>query len=626
MPTLKSREGYSLLITRSWVILAMSSLSWLLTLAVTLPNWRQLSGAEVSCIAAAGLLIALAVASARWRKTLWLTAVAMVLLAATALVPSGTLVWTYPQIYLGYVGFICSLMLPRKVGLASAIMIPLIVWGVWQTEPANVVPEAFTVGNGWLLVARMLGAQLLLWWSWWWLKGQAERVDAQVDVLRRQEMAAAVTRECSEMWRQSASRVHGSILNSIDALMGPGPINPSTLRTLASQGRESLAPSPEPPKVQPTPERVNPVNAGIVLITAALGGSLITGWIYTAFIPFGHPGIWGLALGLALLGAVSALTVVLRRQPIPWSSGLLLVIAPAAFPWLLAGSTYSCAAIGAVSAAASMSGFAIVCIGMWSRFLPMVVGLLVWVPGAIQVTQSTPVECSFAPTVIVLNVATFLPLVTIISLVGIRRQRQSMARVEATEVQAQVARARSEAITMIDSELSTTLQQAADKLDDIANRGAMDTEDAVILRCLNARLRAAVQIDIGTAHGFVRDAYDLVVTLANDGVPITTGVLTGTDDERAIPEELLALLTHAARASHGADVQLQTINTGETDFLALRCPEAVCRVIGLWPGEARSCGDSTLEVHEAEPDVSGKPMVVFTVERPAIPSRISTSG
>lgn len=626
MPTLKARESYSLLITRSWVILAMSCLSWLLTLAVTLPEWAQLSPAERACISAAGVLIAIAVACARWQNSLWLTAMAMVLLAATALVPSGTLVWTYPQIYLGYVGFICSLMLPRRVGLTTAIAVPLIVWGIWQTGPINVVPEAFTVGDGWLLVARMLGAQLLLWGSWWWLQGQAERVDAQVEVLRRQEMATTVARERSEIWRQSAARVHGSVLNSIDAVTGPGPIDPATLRTLARKGRDSLTPSPEPPAIQPTPPRVDPVNAGIVLITAALGGSLITGWLYTAFIPFPQPLVWALALALALLGAAAALALVLRRRSIPWPRGLVLVIAPAAFPWLLAGSTYSCDAIGAVSAAASMSGFAIVCIGMWSRFIPMVVGLLVWVPGAIQLTQSTPLECAFAPTVIVLNVATFLPLVTIISLVGIRRQRRSMARLEATEVQAQLARARSETIAMIDSELSCTLREAADRFDDIADRGVVETADVVALQCLNARLRAAVQINLGTAHGFVRDAYGLIVTLTTEGVPITTGMLTGTSDERAIPTGIMTLLADAARAAHGGDVRLQTISAGDADFLSLTCPESACRAIGLAPGQSRVIDDVTLEVHEAEPTTSDQPMVVLTVERPSLLSLVTPSA
>lgn len=620
MPTPKAREGYSLLVTRSWVILAMSSISWILTLTVTLPGWDRLSTYERACILVAGALILAAVASARRHSTLWLTAVAMVLLAGTALVPSGTLVWTYPQTYLGYVGFICSLMLPRRVGFTTAIATPLIVWSIWQTEPSNVVPEAFTVGDGWLLATRMLGAQILLWSSWWWLRGVAQRVDAQVDELRQQQVDAAVAQERSEMWRRTAARVHGTMLNSIDALVSPGPVDPAALRELARTGRNSMTRSPLPTAITPAFARVSPVNAGIVLITSALGGSLIAGWLYTAFVPFSSPLIWTLAMAVALMGAVSALTLVLRRREVDWRVGLALVAAPAAFPWILTTTTPSCDAIGAVSAAASISGFAIVCIGLWSRITPMIVGLSAWIPGAILVTQSTPAECAFAPTVIVLNVATFLPLVTIISLVGIQRQRRSMARLDAAELQSQMAQARLRAIQMINSELNTTLEQAAHRFDNIADRGVMDSDDALALRCLNARLRAAVQIDIGTTQGFPSDAYNLIVTLANDGIPITTGVLTGTDDERPIPRELMTLLADAARASHVGEVRLQTISTGDTDFLSMTCPETACTVMGLIPGQSRVIDDVTLEVHEAEPDASGCPKVVLTLERPIVRS------
>lgn len=618
MPTAQARETHSLTVTRAWLVLSMCVLSWTLTAGLTLTRPEQISPAERLCILAAGALIGAALVLARVRGTLWLTVIAMLLLAATAIVPSGSLVWTYPQTYLGYVGFICSMLLPKRVGLVTAWCVPLIVWLIWQTDPANVVPEAFTVADGWVLVLRMLGAQILLWWSWWWLRGLATRVDTQIDELRSSQVSAAAREERAYLWRTSADRVHATLLNSIAALLEVRSVDAPLLRRLAQEGRDAIGQPPSLVTSAPSGARLTPVNAGVVLITAALGGALFAGWLYTAFVPFSSAWQGLLAVTLAVASASAAIVIVLRHRAHRWWVGCLLVLAPGALPWVLTLAPTTCDAIGPVAAAASMAGFAIVCIGLWTRWVSLALGLLIWVPGALAIGRATPVECSIAPTVIVLNVATFLPLVAIIALVGISRHRRAIGRLQQAEIAADVAEARAATLEALDGEMSQSVRRTADELDAIADRGAMDTDDVVRLQCLAARMRAAVHVDVGAAHGFVRDAYDLVIALADQGIPVTTGLLTGTEDDRPLPREVVALLTRAAQAAPVGPLRLQTVDAGAFDFLSLACPIDACRAAGLPLSEERRFGYVVVSAHQADAEPSGQAMAIITAERTAL--------
>lgn len=616
MPLFQRREARSLLATRSWVALTMASLSWLLTALVTLPRWRDLSSAEHVCIVIALVLIVLSIVLVRRPWSLWLTTLAMFSLGLTALVPSGTLVWTYPQTYFGYVGFLCSMLLPRRAGLVTCVAIPIGVWLIWQSDPGNVVPEAFSVADGWLLLVRMLGAQLLLWWSWWWLRGQADQLDRQWDSLRESQVIAQAEQERSTLWRDTAQRIHATMLNSINALLEARAFDPEQLRQLAAQGRAALMqPSIEPRRTPELNERVEPVNAGIVLITSALGGAFIGGSLYILFVPFPSLGIAAAAVACTLLACWAGLVIVVRRQRVPWPLATALVLVAASVPWLLASFPQGCDAIGAVSAAAAITGFAIVCIGLWSGAVPFVVGLIPWAIGAVLITRSTPAECSIAPTVIVLNVATFLPLVAIISIVGIRSARRSLHRLEQVEIDTSLAQTRAAALRRIDEEMSASVREAADLLDAIARRGAMSEEDEITLRCLAARMRASIQIDVDMASGFASDVYALIVQLAKERIPVEIGVLASSADDRPIPAPVRDLMLAAGRAGAGSRMRLQCLSTQAQDFLSFTVPAAATQAIGLRPGDERSVDGALLSVQEAEPEVEGSQVAVITVER-----------
>ena len=610
------RQMAALLATRSWLVLSIVTLSWLLTIVVVGPKWSDLSWYEQACIAGALPLIVVAIVLARYRWTLWLTVIAMTLMGTTALVPNGGAVWTYPQTYFGYVGFILSMLLPARAGLVTSIAIPMGVWAIWLSGPTNVVPEAFTVANGSVQFLRALGAQLVLWWAWHSMERLATRLDDQWDSLRESELRAVEEQERSVLWRDQAARVHATMLNSINALVQSQQVDPDRLRMLASQGRTAIEAPPAPDRRTPQLTRIEmPVNAGIVLLTSALVGALIGGVLYPFFIPYSSL-LWEIAtIGATLVGSAIALFLVLQRRRLTWLWGCVAVLIPASVPWILGTWTHPCDAIGAVSASASVAGFAIVCIGLWSGVVPFVLGILVWAVGALQVSQATEASCRIAPTVIVLNVATFLPLAVIFTLVGMRFVRRSRDAMERVATSAELEERRAAAIARIDAELSASVREAADEFDAIAARGAMDDADVVTLECIAARLRLCVQVDVGEARGFTKAAYDIVMRLSHRRVPIEIGVLNSSVDSRPVPQSLVDLIVTVGTHATGHRLRIQSLGSVDWDFLSVIVPADSCQGAGLAEGdviEVDQCTFSVVEAEEREGDVD---MLVLTLER-----------
>lgn len=590
-------------------------MSWLLTAIVTGANWGKLSQYEHLCIGLALVCFAIAVIGARRPGLLWLTVVGMLLLAATAIVPSGSLVWTYPQTYLGYVGFILSMLLPRVPGLVTAILVPCVTWLLLQMAPPNVVLEGFTVADGSVQFLRMLTAQLVLWLAWQRLQAMAAQVDEEREVLTRVMLDALEEQERTSAWREAAARVHATMLNSINAVLEATRIDSTQIRVLADQGRAALArrAASRPPLPTAVAPRL-PVNSGVVLLSSALAGAMLGGSLYAFFIPYPSPLVAAATITAALAGAVITLAAVIRWQRIDRRLACVLVLIPAAVPWLLSSWDHPCSDIGAITATASLAGFAIVCIGLWSGPLPFAIGLVIWVAGALRISQASPAECAIAPTVIVLNVATFLPVVAIVILAGARRHRESLEATEELAVQAEAERRTVEAQARVDLELSASVGRAADLLDDIGRQGRMSDEQRRALRCLASRMRIAVMIDVISAQGFSRSAYDLVVRLADRGIPVDVGVVSDSGDPRPIPTPLLDELVERTTSGTSGGVRLQSVGSPGWDFLSVGIIVEVGGEPAIRDEPSRTVDGTTLTVSRPEESEAEK-LLVITVER-----------
>ncbi len=608
-------EDRTLRAARSWVILTVVSLSWVLTVLVTGPNWERLSIFEQGCIGASFVCFAAAVVGARKQGLLWLTVAGMLLLAMTALVPSGSLVWTYPQTYLGYVGFILSMLLPRIPGLVTALVVPAGAWMVLLSAPPNAVLEGFVVAGGSVQFLRMLTAQLLLWYAWNRLRVMAQAVDQERDHLTRGLLEAVAEQERTAVWREVATRVHATMLNSINAVLETAAVDAAQVRVLADQGRAAIRKGSVGQRILPTMASPRtPVNAGVVLISSAIAGAMIGGGLYAFFIPYPSILIASATVATSLAGAAVALSLVIRWRRIDWRPASFLVLIPAVVPWLLSSWAHPCGDIGAVAATASLAGFAIVCIGLWSGPVPFVIGLAVWLVGALRISQTSPVECSIAPTVIVLNVAAFLPVVAIVVLAGARRHRRSLEAMEELALQAETERRIAEAQARADEELSDSVTQAADLLDSVSRQGVMRADQRNALRCLASRMRVAVMIDVVVAQGFSRSAHDLVVALANRGIPVEVGVISDSGDPRPIPGELLRILIDASTAGASDAVRVQCMGSPGWDFLSVTThTDSSVLATGLAEG-SRVVDGTTLTVSRGQ-EWAEAGLTVITVER-----------
>ena len=618
MSLFERRHMTSLLVTRTWAMLSICLLSWSLTMLVIGPQWRVLSGYEQGFVIAAGALIlaGLVLASRRW--SLWLLVLAMIALGSTALVPSGSLVWTYPATYFGYVGFFLTLLLPRSLGFVTAVATAALVWGVWLTGPDNVAPESFVIGNGALQFCRVLGSQLLLWWAWNGLVRRAEALDDQWDALREAEVEAVAAQERSALWREQAGRVHATLLNSINALLESRRVDPDRLRVLAAQGRSALE-DPTAPTGQTLGRRAgvrapdDQVNAGIVILTSALAGMLSAGSFYAWFVAYVSWLVAALTIVATLVGNGIALWLVIRQRRIPWAWGLLAVLPPAAVPWLLSTERYGCDANAAVTVAAMIAGFAIVCIGLWSGVVPFVLGLLVWATGAVAIAQATEPSCQMAPTVIVLNVAAFLPLAVIFTLVGARFNRRDRDAMESAATAASLENARAKSVSDIDAALVGVARAAADRFDAIAAHGVLGEDDMRMLACLAGQLRAGVQVDQGVVEGFTRAAATIIWRLADQGIPVEVGVLTASAGSRPMPDAVVTLLVRAASTDPVPGMRIQSVSSPEWELLSLTLSRQGAASVGLRPGSPRFFDDVTVEISDVQDDAVG--LVVATVER-----------
>lgn len=614
----RGAEQRSLRVSRSWVVLTVVSLSWILTVLVTGPNWGRLSVFEQACIGAALLCFAIAVIGARRQGLLWFTVIGMLLLAATAVVPSGSVVWTYPQTYLGYVGFILSMLLPRTPGLITALLVPAVTWMILLSGPPNAVLEGFVVAGGSVQFLRMLTAQLLLWLAWNRLRDLARRVDAERDELTQVMLDAHEEQERSASWREAASRVHATMLNSINAVLEARRVDAAQVRMLADQGRAAIAKTS--PTRRPLPIGIAPrlpVNAGVVLLSSAIAGAMIGGSLYALFIPYPSALTATAAIVISFAGAVIALVPVIRWQHIDWRMGSLLVLIPAAVPWVLSTWGHPCGDIGPVAATASLAGFAIVCIGLWSGPAPFAIGIVIWLMGALRISQASPVECSIAPNVIVLNVAAFLPVVAVVVLAGARRHRRALEAMEALALEAEAERRLADAQARADEELSDSVHRAADVLDTVGRQGAMGADERTTLRCLASRMRVAVMIDVVAAQGFSRSTHDLVVALADRGIPVDVGVISDSGDPRPIPPELLHLLIEVTAAVAEDAVRVQSVGSPGWDFLSVGMRADSVRLARLVSEQPRTVDGTTLTVSRGE-DLEGPGddgLTVITVER-----------
>jgi hypothetical protein len=149
------------------------------------------------------------------------------------------------------------LPIPNLTGsLCYAAVLLLAGWKAWPwialgisvtvyafvVRPDHVLMWAPVMPEGWLVIAQLLLACLLLWWMWRRLWQQAAENDALVDEVHDATRDAIRRQERAQAWRRSAVVVHETILNTIRYVMSTDEIDRKRLDSfgqgaIASPGR-----------------------------------------------------------------------------------------------------------------------------------------------------------------------------------------------------------------------------------------------------------------------------------------------------------------------------------------------------------------------------------------------------
>ena len=136
-----------------------------------------------------------------------------------------------------------------------------------------------------------------------------------------------------------------------------------------------------------------PFDKGRLLVTAPLAGTAAVGSLYFAgLLPHGGLGPM-LAVVAGVMGAFAALISVVRRRRLSTRVSVLLVLAPAAVPWLLLGHTYACGEATAASRAVNIAGFSMLVIAAWGRPATGFVGLPIWAVGTVLLASGIEPDC-----------------------------------------------------------------------------------------------------------------------------------------------------------------------------------------------------------------------------------------
>lgn len=209
-------ETRALFATRRWLLPMLTGLLVLVTVVSAVTRWTQLSSVEHGAVAvAAGLVVAGAVMG---RRPAWLMlslAGPFVLVLTALLAPVGSPPWIpMPNVITYSLGF-ATLMVSRWLGAVLVPVAPAVLAMLWARQPSNIISGPLQLAGGWITVAQVAATCLAVWWAWWTLRDRALFADRDFLDRQRNAESSLAQQERARLWRETAVRIHESVLNSI---------------------------------------------------------------------------------------------------------------------------------------------------------------------------------------------------------------------------------------------------------------------------------------------------------------------------------------------------------------------------------------------------------------------------
>ncbi|MCX6433265.1 MAG: hypothetical protein NTX29_10910 [Actinobacteria bacterium] len=213
-------EMGALLATRRWLVLVAMGAAWLLTAAFGAATWSSTSALEHAVLLVSGLLVVAGILLSGRSWALWLAVGGVgLLIVAPALSPAASPAWIPLGTMAGYLTYVAVTLFSRAWGLVVAVAGATLLALVWQGRPANVIPGGLAAVGGWVQVALVLSGALAMWLAWNALVSEAQVADARLRKLDRQTADAIAVQERARLWRETGSRLHELVLNSVRYVM-----------------------------------------------------------------------------------------------------------------------------------------------------------------------------------------------------------------------------------------------------------------------------------------------------------------------------------------------------------------------------------------------------------------------
>ena len=345
---------------------------------------------------------------------------------------------------------------------------------------------------------------------------------------------------------------------------------------------------------------------GRYLFTAPLSAGAAWGIIYFLMLGSlrsldrtGGYHFW-LTIIFGIVGSATAAYVAWRRYRPPMITGFILTMIPALVPWFLRTSDYACANVPNVAAVLNIAGFAMIAIALWTGYLPGAAAVITWVIGAQLTLQGIPPACQGTVRLAVANSTLILPIAAITTYVGFRSYQRAAERVNQMRKREVIEASRATTAADLNSELYVAVDEATELLTRVAEGGSLDNSSRLRLEVVDAKIRAAIQVDPAFAGGFARSVKRVVDLAASIGVPVSVRAISPSSDPRPLPPGFEDLLASAIGNTTTLRPTIQVFNDGRNDFISIMIDGEGLAAAGLESTTSVTVNDVDLHVMEED--------------------------
>ena len=360
------------------------------------------------------------------------------------------------------------------------------------------------------------------------------------------------------------------------------------------------------------------IDVGRVVLSAVTAGNAFGGVIFgVALLIAGGTAqvLTGItAVGVTALGAFAAV----KRRALPAVLLVLGALLATAVPLLIVFYGRRCEVLDVGVNVATLSGFGLVSAIVWAptlRWWWLGVG---WGAGMVLVFFTAPDACS-ASVHASLVAASAPVIIALIIYLSLRQEGSRMRKVQQLIKDEVSESAAAHAALDVSKHLHSSLIDARSLMGDIASGAEMTPVVRRRLKCLDAEIRSAIQVDPDRSGSTALAARDLVRSATSAGLPVRVLAIRDSGNQRPLPSALLGDLRRLLLAPADSVPVIQVLSHGDEDTLIITTALEAAEQAGL-------SADWRVEFDDGVADVDFSEMAIVMVRRSSTPSRHAPNG